>query len=116
MHIRPVTIGDAAVIAETTREGFESFFEWAPASYDAPAAAIEEERISEGLARPDVWGLLAIDEGHVAGHGGAMSGREIVEHHDGMAGVQKRADGMTADVTSPARDQHTSHDQRPIEL
>ena len=87
MHIRPVTIGDAAVIAETTREGFESFFEWAPASYDAPAAAIEDERIREGLARPDVWGLLAIDEGHVAGHVLISQAREREEPRAEIPGL-----------------------------
>ena len=38
VHLRPVTIGDADAIAETTRAGFDSFREWAPASYDPPAA------------------------------------------------------------------------------
>jgi GNAT superfamily N-acetyltransferase len=68
VDLRPVTLDDAAAIAETTRQGFESFRDWAPATYHPPSAAIEERQIREGLVRPDVWGLIAHDGGAAAGH------------------------------------------------
>jgi RimJ/RimL family protein N-acetyltransferase len=68
MELRVVTPSDAEAIAETTRQGFESFRDWAPPSYDPPPAAREAVWIREGLERPDVWGLIGFDAREVAGH------------------------------------------------
>lgn len=87
MDLRPVTVEDAGAIAETTREGFESFREWAPPSYDPPHVAMEAQRVREGLRRPDVWGRIATDDGRVAGHVLIAQAREREEPRPEIPGL-----------------------------
>jgi RimJ/RimL family protein N-acetyltransferase len=87
LELRPVTIGDADAIAETTRLGFESFREWAPPSYDPPVATAEARRIREGLERPGVWGLIGLADGDVAGHVLISQAREREEPFADIAGL-----------------------------
>ena len=56
VQLRRATPDDADDLAETSRQGFESYREWAPATYDPPPAGLEAGRIREGLQRPDTWG------------------------------------------------------------
>jgi predicted N-acetyltransferase YhbS len=87
VDLRPVTVEDAAAIAETTRQGFESFRAWAPPSYDAPPAVAEAARIREGLERPGVWGLIAHEDGEVAGHVLIAQAREREGPRAGIPGL-----------------------------
>src|SRR3954471_21267400 len=87
MRLRPVTVHDAAAIAETTRQGFESFRDWAPASYEPPPPALEVDRIREGLARPDVWGLIGHEGEEVAGHVLIAQAREREEPRPHIPGL-----------------------------
>jgi RimJ/RimL family protein N-acetyltransferase len=79
VDLRPIRLDDAAAIAETTRQGFESFREWAPSTYHPPPDVLEERQIREGLVRPDVWGLIAHEGDAVAGHVLISQARERTE-------------------------------------
>ena len=49
---------------------------------------------------------IALDEGRLRGHRPAEPGRQIVEHHDGLAGIAQGQRHVAADVARPARHQH----------
>ena len=87
MRIRPLTGADSDALAETVRQGFDSFREWAPPGWAPPPAPAEAERIREGLARPSTWGLLAIEGGRVAGHVAFTQAREWQEPRPDIAGL-----------------------------
>ncbi len=79
IELREATLDDAAEMAATTIEGFESYKAWAGPTYTAPPSATESERMREGLTRPDAWAVVAVDGGRMAGHGSlahARDGRE----------------------------------------
>jgi hypothetical protein len=44
-----------------------------------------------------------------------MPFREVVEHGHGVAGVDERPDGVTADIARPATDEDPRHPHLPIE-
>jgi predicted N-acetyltransferase YhbS len=75
-ELRPATARHADRMAETVRQGFESFREWAPAGWDPPPATLEAARILEGLSRPSTWGILALAGDEVAGHVAFTQARE----------------------------------------
>jgi len=52
-------------------------------------------------------GDIAFDQRHRARHGGAPPGRQIVQHDDLKARVQKRQHGMAANVSGTARNQNS---------
>ena len=49
---------------------------------------------------------FADDERHARGNGSAMSGGEIVEHHDALAGVDQRVDHLAADIAGATGDEN----------
>jgi GNAT superfamily N-acetyltransferase len=67
---RLATATDAAAVAATLSEGFESYREWAPPDWTPPQVGEGDvERFGAALARPDVWFLVACDtDGSVIGH------------------------------------------------
>src|SRR5919199_3248908 len=85
--VRPASVDDAEEIARTVVEGFASFREWAPPSYDPPLAAHESERIREGLRRPGVWARLAVAGEEVAGHVAFNQAREREEPRPDIPGL-----------------------------
>lgn len=86
MELRRATGEDAEAMAETAREGFESFGAWAPAGW-RPLTVPDAEAIREGLARPSTWGLLATDAGRVAGHVAFTQAREPAEPRPDIPGL-----------------------------
>jgi GNAT superfamily N-acetyltransferase len=65
---RAALLEDGPVLAQTTRESFETYKSFTPAGWAPPTAAFEQARIAERLPRPDAWCLMAEDEGVPAGH------------------------------------------------
>ena len=78
---------DAPTLAETMRQGFETFREWTPAGWDPPGAVHEAERIREGLARPDAWCLLAVRGEEPAGHVAFVAARRREEPRELIEGL-----------------------------
>ncbi len=76
LELRRATFDDADAMAETLREGFESYREWAGPTYTPPPTEGEADRLREGLARPEAWAVIAIDDGTVAGHGSLTQARD----------------------------------------
>jgi ribosomal protein S18 acetylase RimI-like enzyme len=68
VELRPVRVEDAEELAETVAAGFESFREWAGPAWRPPETGFELWRYRDGLERPSLWGLVAIDGGEMAGH------------------------------------------------
>jgi GNAT superfamily N-acetyltransferase len=75
-EFRPATLEDAEEMARTVAAGFDSFRDWAGPGWKPPPFAREAEGIREGLQRPSVWALLALDGGAVAGHVAFVQARE----------------------------------------
>jgi GNAT superfamily N-acetyltransferase len=65
---RAASIEDVPVLAETTREGFETYTSFTRVGWAPPTVAFEQRRIAERLRRPDAWCLMAEDEGSPVGH------------------------------------------------
>src|SRR3954451_18982783 len=86
-EVRAATADDAEEVARTVLEGFDSFREWAGPGYDPPISGHETQRIREGLARPDVWALMALEEGLVAGHVAFLQARERTEPRPVIPGL-----------------------------
>ena len=76
LELRPATPCDARVVAETVMEGFESFRDWAGPGWKPPPAQRELEAVREGLGRPGVWALIALDGERAAGHVSFTQARE----------------------------------------
>jgi len=66
--LRPATAADAEQLAASVSQGFASYRSFAPASWEAPSAERELALLAEGLARDDVWCLVAEVGGELAGH------------------------------------------------
>jgi len=86
-ELRPLTTDDAEAMAESFRQGLESFRDWAPPDWRPPEGPPEAERIREGLALPSTWGLLATDADRVAGHVAFTQARERQEPRTEIAGL-----------------------------
>jgi GNAT superfamily N-acetyltransferase len=76
VELRAMTADDAGEIAETVRQGFESYRSWAPSGWEPPTAVSEEAQIRARLATPGFWGLVALEDGGYAGHVSFVPARE----------------------------------------
>jgi GNAT superfamily N-acetyltransferase len=74
--IRPATLEDVPVLAETVREGFESYRAFAPPGWEPPPAVVERARIADQLPLPDAWCRMAEDDGAPAGHVAILADRD----------------------------------------
>jgi GNAT superfamily N-acetyltransferase len=60
---------DAAAVALSLTEGFESYRTWAPADWTPPVVGEgDPETFAAILARPDVWFTVAVSDNAVIGH------------------------------------------------
>ena len=87
MELRRVTVDDADELRDTVAAGFESFRAWAAPGWDPPAVGFEVSSFREALARPSVWGLIAVDGGEVAGHVTIAQAREREEPRRAIRGM-----------------------------
>jgi GNAT superfamily N-acetyltransferase len=56
-------------VAAAISEGFETYRAWAPVDWTPPVVGEgDPKRFAGGLARPDVWFLVAVSDGAVIGH------------------------------------------------
>jgi GNAT superfamily N-acetyltransferase len=80
--IRIAVPDDAIALASTTRLGFESYLEWAPAGWRPPPRALEIRAIRERLRARATWCAMALDpDGEPAGHVGITSATERERPH-----------------------------------
>src|SRR6476646_7441842 len=71
LDIRLAGPNDAGELAGTTRLGFESYREWAPAGWRPPPRELELRAIRERLKQSTTWCAMAIEAGgEPAGHVG----------------------------------------------
>ena len=87
LHLRPATGADADAMAETVRQGFESFREWVGPAWKPPPEVSRADGIREGLRRPSVWALIALESGRVAGHVSFAQAREREEPRPEIPGM-----------------------------
>ena len=73
--IRRAELADAPVLAETVRQGFESYREFLPPGWDPPPEEFERSRIEERLSA-DAWCLIAFAGDEPAGHVALLPARE----------------------------------------
>jgi len=67
--MRPAKPADGTTVATTLSSAFESYRAWAPREWSPPVpSAADIARLSEALAHPDVWCVLALDADLVIGH------------------------------------------------
>jgi GNAT superfamily N-acetyltransferase len=82
LDIRLATPNDAGALAGTTRLGFESYREWAPAGWRPPPRALELRAIRERLKQTTTWCAMAVGEdGEPAGHVGITHASERDRPH-----------------------------------
>src|SRR3954451_23361021 len=82
LDIRLATPGDASDLAGTTRLGFESYREWAPAGWRPPPRALELRAIRERLKQTTTWCAMAVGEaGEPAGRVGITHAAERDRPH-----------------------------------
>jgi GNAT superfamily N-acetyltransferase len=85
--LRPAGPSDADHVADLMREGFEGYRSFAPPGWDPPDAHQELENLRERLGSPEVWCLIAEQDGEPAGHVALMPAR-LHQHpaqDDGLA-------------------------------
>jgi GNAT superfamily N-acetyltransferase len=66
--LRPATAADVPTLAETMRQGFDSYRSWVPDGWEPPPADSHAPVIGERLARPGTWCRVAEQAGAAAGH------------------------------------------------
>jgi GNAT superfamily N-acetyltransferase len=76
VEIRPGTLDDVAVLAETLQVGFEGYRAFAPRGWKPPEPTIERSRIADRLPLPDAWCRIAEAAGEPAGHVAILAARE----------------------------------------
>jgi GNAT superfamily N-acetyltransferase len=86
LTLRRSTLADAPVLAETVRQGFETYTVFAPRGWTPPEEPIERARIAERLPLTDTWCLLAHDDGVPAGHVALFAAR-CAEQRAPIAGL-----------------------------
>lgn len=59
---------DAPTITSLVVEGLDSYRAWASVGWKPPSSEGWSEHIAAELARPEVWGLLAVSDGDPVGH------------------------------------------------
>jgi GNAT superfamily N-acetyltransferase len=82
LEIRLAGPEDASALAATTRLGFESYREWAPAGWRPPPPSLELRAIRERLKQATTWCAMALDpDGEPAGHVGITHASERDRPH-----------------------------------
>ena len=66
--LRPAGPEDAAQVARLQFEGFDGYRSFAPEGWAPPELGAARDHIRERLADPEVWCLVAEEEGEPAGH------------------------------------------------
>jgi GNAT superfamily N-acetyltransferase len=70
--LRAAEASDADQVATLMREGFEGYRSFAPPDWEPPDPRQELESLREHLGSPDVWCLIAEEDGEPAGHVAVM--------------------------------------------
>ncbi len=71
MELRIATPAEAPALVANVADGFASYRAWAPDGWSPPVIGhTETARLTERLAQPEVWCLMACDGEQVAGHVG----------------------------------------------
>ncbi len=65
---RRASVDDVDTMLEHVRAGFESYVDFTPAGWTPPRMPDERERMNDLLGDEHTWGLLALVDGHPAGH------------------------------------------------
>ena len=82
LDIRIAVPDDAIALAGTTRLGFESYRDWAPAGWQPAPRALEIRSIRERLRATTTWCAMALDPaGEPAGHVGITHAAERERPH-----------------------------------
>jgi GNAT superfamily N-acetyltransferase len=82
LEIRVAVPEDAPSLATTTRLGFESYHEWAPAGWRPPPRSLEIRAIRERLRQASTWCAMALEPGgEPAGHVGITHAAERERAH-----------------------------------
>jgi GNAT superfamily N-acetyltransferase len=82
LDIRIAVPDDAVTLAGTTRLGFDSYREWAPAGWEPPPHSLEVRSIRERLRQTTTWCAMAVDAaGEPAGHVGITHAAERERAH-----------------------------------
>ena len=82
LDIRLAAPDDAISLAATTRLGFESYLEWAPAGWQPPPRTLEIRAIRERLKAPTTWCAMALDaQAQPVGHVGLTHASERERPH-----------------------------------
>src|SRR5215207_7741944 len=76
LEIRPATLADVPVLAETVGQGFEGYRAFLPAGWEPPAEEFEHARITARLALEDTWCRIAFAGDEPAGHVAFLAARE----------------------------------------
>jgi GNAT superfamily N-acetyltransferase len=87
MEIRPASLDDVPVLAETMRLGFEGYRAFAPRGWELPPHEAERARIADRLPLPDAWCRLAEVAGQPAGHVAFLAARELTGDRAPIPGV-----------------------------
>jgi GNAT superfamily N-acetyltransferase len=85
--LRPGTPADAPLLAETVRQGFDTYRAFAPRGWEPPDEQTERAGIVERLALPETWCLLAHDGGAPAGHVAFLGARERSDERAPIPGL-----------------------------
>jgi GNAT superfamily N-acetyltransferase len=86
-NIRPATLADVPVLAETVKQGFDGYRAFLPPGWEPPASEFEEARITERLALEDTWCQIALEGAKVAGHVAFLAAREQTDERPLIPGL-----------------------------
>jgi GNAT superfamily N-acetyltransferase len=75
------------VLAETVRQGFDTYTSFAPRGWTPPEEPIERARIAERLPLPGTWCVLAHDGDAPAGHVALLPARDHSDERAPIAGL-----------------------------
>jgi GNAT superfamily N-acetyltransferase len=85
--IRPATLADVPVLAETVRQGFAGYAAFSPPGWAPPPSEMERAVIAERLPQPDAWCMLAHEGDAPAGHVALVAARERTEERALIPGL-----------------------------
>jgi GNAT superfamily N-acetyltransferase len=86
-RIRCAGPADAPALAETVRQGFESYRRWAPRGWEPPPVGLQLTGIRDRLAEAGTWCALAENGGVAAGHAALIPARARAAPYGALAGL-----------------------------
>jgi GNAT superfamily N-acetyltransferase len=88
LSFRRARLDDAAALTQVSQAGYATYVEWAPPGWQPPDLAVVTEReLTDRLAQPETWGLVAVSGQTPVGYVVLTPARSLEEPRRAVPGL-----------------------------